>query len=218
MTDSIARRTLERARFFLERAESSEQRDRRALEYYLEAAIVFGRSVTFHLQKEFRHRTGFETWYAEKRSQMAGDPLFEFFKDKRNYVLKEGPIPVRKTVAVEITASIALSGFVEARVRRAKPWYRRSRKLWWEDIRAAIVRPLRRWCYQRQLSKKRRHSQEPVHAQVQERLHFEEPEWQDQAACDMLREYLLKLENVIREAELHFIEPQSNGNANQETT
>lgn len=202
--NSIARRTLERAQFFLERAELSGSDDRRALEHFLEAAIVFGRSVTFHLQKEFNARTGFKEWYAQRQEQMASDPLFKFFKERRNYILKEGPVPIQKAITVVVTESITLLSFVEARVKRAKPWYRRSSKIWWEDIREAIVRPLRRWQYERQLARKRKQHHQPTRSEIQERLHFEEPEWRDRAATDVLREYLLKLERLVGEAESRF--------------
>ena len=204
--NGIARRTLERAQFFLERAELSGSGDRKAFEHSLEAAIVFGRSVTFHLQKEFNARTGFKEWYAQKQEQMTSDPLFEFFKERRNYILKEGPVPVQKTITVVVTESITLSDFVEARVKRAKPWYRRSPKIWWEDIKAAIVGPLRRWQFERQLSRKRKQRQRPTRSEIQERLHFEEPEWRNRAATDVLQEYLLKLECLVGEAESRFAE------------
>lgn len=209
MPRSIARRTVERATFFLERAELCGTDDRKAFEHFLEAAIVFGRSVTFHLQKEFGHLAGFESWYGEKQAQMASDPVFGFFKDKRNYILKEGPIPVPKTAAVAVTGTITFSSFVEARVTRAKPWYRRRPKIWLEDVRTAIVRPVRRWQYERRLAKKRKQHQQPTPTEVHERLHFEEPEWRDRAATDVLREYLLKLERLVAEAESRFGESEN---------
>ena len=48
----------------------------------LEAAIVFGRTVTFHLQAEFSHIQGFGPWYSEQRNFMEQDPLFTFFLDE----------------------------------------------------------------------------------------------------------------------------------------
>ena len=62
--ESIARRTLRKARFFAGQAEQSKTGQREAFETYLEAAIVFGRSVTYHIQKEFKHENGFDDWYA----------------------------------------------------------------------------------------------------------------------------------------------------------
>ncbi len=208
MANSIAMRTLERAQFFLEQAESSGLSDRLSFEHFLEAAIVFGRSVTFHLQKEFSVRTGFDEWYAEKQTQMKSDQLFIFFKEKRNYILKEGPVPVPKTKTIAITDSITTSDFVQVRVKRAKPWCRRSPKSWLKDIRAAIARPLRRWCCERQQARRRKQYQRLTHAEIQEQLHFEEPEWQDRAATDVLREYLLMLECLVGDAESRFVKAE----------
>jgi len=202
--NSIARRTLERAQFFLEQAKTSESGNRRAFEHFLEAAIVFGRSVTFHLQKEFNTCTGFKEWYEQKQEQMESDPLFKFFKEKRNYILKEGPVPVQKTITIGVTESFNLSLSVEARVKRAKPWYKRSPKIWWEDTKAAIVWPLQRWRYERRLARKRKQHQQPTRSEIQERLHFEEQEWRNRAATDVLQEYLHKLECLVEEAESRF--------------
>jgi hypothetical protein len=52
----------------------------------LEAAIVFGRGVTFHLQKEYRRRPAFECWYCDQQSIMEADPIFKFFRDTRNFI------------------------------------------------------------------------------------------------------------------------------------
>ena len=201
---SIARRTLETARFFLDQAESVGPGDRRALEHFLEAAIVFGRSVTFHLQRQFAGRAGFKEWYTQKQTEMANDPLLKFFKDKRNYILKEGPITIQKTVAIAITETIAVSAFVEARVIRGNPWFRRSPGIWLEDSRAAIGRLASRWRQKRQLARRRKQSQRATPTRAQERLHFEEPEWRERGATELLREYFAKLERLVENAEARF--------------
>lgn len=56
---STGRRTLQKARFFLRRAQGTDIADREALVSYLESAIVFGRSVAPHLEREFK-KTGQE--------------------------------------------------------------------------------------------------------------------------------------------------------------
>lgn len=53
MTGSVARHTLEQARDFLRLSDGLIESDREASAALIEAAIVFGRSITFHLQKEF---------------------------------------------------------------------------------------------------------------------------------------------------------------------
>lgn len=66
------------------------------LAHFMEACIVFARSVTLHLQKELAHAD----WYATRQDAMVIEPLFGFFRDRRNYILKEGRLGVRRTAGV----------------------------------------------------------------------------------------------------------------------
>ena len=70
---SIARETLQKARLFLKQTEDQTERDHKAAATMLEAVVVFTRSVTFHLQKEFASSPGFKEWYEEVRKQLAAD-------------------------------------------------------------------------------------------------------------------------------------------------
>lgn len=90
MKHSVARNTLGKARFFLNQAELCETSDREAFEAYLAAAIVFARSITFHIQKEYRHQPNFENWYSHHEAKMRDDPICKFFIEKRNLIVKEG--------------------------------------------------------------------------------------------------------------------------------
>lgn len=121
MRMSNARNTLDRARFFLAEAEAARLKDRNRLESMIEAAIVFGRSITFHLQKEFAHVVDFADWYAEQQRTMRDDPLCAFILAQRNVILKQGPIPIRKTISVSMTEAIAVSSSVSVRVIRGTP-------------------------------------------------------------------------------------------------
>ena len=202
---SIAAQTLGRANFFLDYAEAYAPSDRRAFEHFLEAAIVYGRSVTFHLQKEFSKYSGFDDWYREKQEEMGKDPLFRFFLDKRNYILKEGPVSIQKTIAVTISETIVVSDFVEVQVIRGKPWYKRGPKILLEDLRAPLLQKYRRWKYERELARRRKIRNAQQQTEVSEILHFEEPEWRSRPATDLGREYLRKLTAVVNEAEMRFL-------------
>jgi hypothetical protein len=202
---SIAAQTLGRANFFLDYAEEYIPSDRRAFEHFLEAAIVYGRSVTFHLQKEFSKHPGFDNWYREKKEEMGKDPLFQFFLEKRNYILKEGPISVQKTTMVTISETIVLSDFVDVQVIRGKPWYKRSLKILLEDLRAPLIKKYRKWKYERELARRRKIRNAQQLAEVSEILHFEETEWRSRPAMDLVREYLQKLTVVVNEAEMRFL-------------
>lgn len=70
MPGSIARETLEAARLFAKQADAAGN-DIMGFRHNLEAAIVFGRSVTFHIQKEFTRHAGFDKWYSEQQLRWA---------------------------------------------------------------------------------------------------------------------------------------------------
>lgn len=59
---------------------------------YTHSVISAIRSFTFFLQKEFKHDTGFDEWYADVRRQLAADPEFGYLLQARNYVLHEGAL------------------------------------------------------------------------------------------------------------------------------
>ena len=103
---SKAASTLAKARFFIDCAEETSSRDRHAFCHFLEAAIVFARSVTFHLQKELRHCDDFDSWYTPWQDRLRADLLSSFLMEQRNYVLKEGALGVNKHVAVELSATV----------------------------------------------------------------------------------------------------------------
>ena len=205
MRNSTARRTLERARFFLQQAELVAASDRRAFEHFLEAAIVFGRSVTFHLQKEFSRVPDFKKWYTQKQAEMANDDLFGFLRHKRNYILKEGPIAVPKTMNVNIAEAVVLSDSVEAHVIRGKPWYRRSLKILLQDIIGPIRGMVNRWRQKWQVARLKKPLEADGKCEVEERLHFEDEQWCDRAATDLIREYLAKLDKIVQEVEDRFM-------------
>lgn len=201
---SRARLKLEQTRFFIACASESIPAQREGFVNFIEAAIVFGRSVTFCLQSEYRHKPDFDSWYLGKQEAMKNDPLFAFFRDKRNYVLKEGSASVHKVVSVAIEDHIGLSDFVEVKVIRSQPWYRRSPKILWEDLRVAIMKATRRWLWQRKTKRRHLQLQKQSKVEVTESFFFDEPKWRDRPACDLLQEYLNKLEQIIAEAEIRF--------------
>jgi hypothetical protein len=61
---------------------------------YTHSAISAIRSFTLFLQKEFKHDTGFDEWYADVRAQLAADPEFVYLLRARNYVLHEGALMI----------------------------------------------------------------------------------------------------------------------------
>ena len=60
----------------------------------LQAFIIFARSVTFIMKKEYSEKHGFNEWYQRKEEEMRNDELLRFFKDARNITIHEKPLDV----------------------------------------------------------------------------------------------------------------------------
>jgi hypothetical protein len=203
---SVAGHTLKRARFLAQKAREAGPSHRVDLAHFLEAAIVFGRSVTFHLQTEYRRVEGFDDWYASKQDEMCDSDLMRFFHEKRTLIIHVGPGTVQKQVEVELHAEMGLGGdLVVARVIRAKPLYRRRPRILWQDLTWPVRQRFHQW-RQRQAARERRKRSRHQYPkdEVRETLYFDDPKWRDQPAPDMLDEYLDRLAAIVAEAEKLF--------------
>lgn len=199
-----ARMKVEQARFFVSQSSQAEAGQREVLANNFEAAIVFGRSVTFCLQKDFHNKPGFNRWYAKKQEIMRQDPLFKLFLEKRNYILKQGTTGIHKSINVEATATVGISDFLTCKVKRGRPWYRRSTKILWEDFRARIREPIREWMWKRKMRRKATQKKPSSTVKVSEGYYFDDPAWENREIFDLFNEYLNKLELIVSEAEIKF--------------
>ena len=201
MVESIARQTLNAARGFLAEAEliGFENQDRFLTQ--LQGAIVFGRSATFHLQKEYSGIPGFADWYESKQKRLGAIPLCRLFLEMRNAILKEGPPQVRRNTTVAIGTAAEADALLGIRVIRAGPWYRRSPQVAWSDLTA----PLRR-CWHRFWQRHGRRASSPVEKAETSRItrtwRFDDPAWYDYPAVDLVKAYLDILDPLIDEAEM----------------
>lgn len=201
MQPSTARQTLEAARLFS--AQAAAARDAGSTyRYNLEAALVFGRSVTFHLQKQFRGRPEFDDWYASWQNAMAADPVCAFFVEKRNFVLKEGRVNFNYTLFVEDAAVLSSFGHVELTVIRGGRWYRRPFSQLWEDALRPWMERRRR--LQAEDAQKVRDSTRgeahPATPSIAGFVDFRPSE----PALKVLDEYFAFLDLVLGDAEAHF--------------
>jgi hypothetical protein len=199
-----ARIKLEQARFFVSQASQAKPDQREALVSNFEAAIVFGRSVTLCLQKDFHDKPSFDSWYAKKQDIMRQAPLFKLFLEKRNYVLKQGGAGIHKAINVEITDTLTLSEFVSVKITRGRPWYRRSVKILWEDLRAAIREAIREWIWKQRMKRKAKRKKPPTSSKISEGFYFDDSDWNKRELFDLFEEYLGKLEQIVVEAEKEF--------------
>ena len=204
MDKSRARIKLEQARYFIAQASKAKHDDRNTLVSSFEAAVVFARSVTLCLQKEYHDEPGFLDWYSGKQEEMKQNPLFGLFVEKRNYILKEGTSEVHKSINIEITEIISISDFVTCKVVRGRPWYRRSPKIIWEDMVSSVREPVREWRWKREMRKKSRRKAPASGSRVTESYFLDDPDWNGKDIFDLFDEYLGKLKSIVAEAESTF--------------
>ena len=87
MGDFPKRHAISRARFFLDLAKQCPIEKRDEFEAYLEATIVFARAALHRLQSEHKRQSNWEPWW----KGLLSNPAVEFFRDERNWILKDGP-------------------------------------------------------------------------------------------------------------------------------
>jgi len=209
---SIARRTLQKACFFLTLAEQAGIDNRDAFVYCFEAAIVFGRSVPHHLRKQYTRRD--RAWCRTQLDTVEGEPLSKFFITARNFILHEAELGLRRSFEVQLEPGrLILSGRAMVTIIRGRPRYKRHPRTLWEDSVRAVLRPWREWREERQ--EKRRIADLKREAQRQEqtspvtrvRLYFASDgpaAVKGRVAVDLVYEYLRRLEKEIDTFEERF--------------
>ena len=209
---TIAGGTLKKALLFVRQARNTSPNDIEALVANFEAAVVFCRSVTFHLQSQFAHSPGFLQWYETKQEHMRRDPLSRFMLEQRNYVLKVGPASIRRVIDVSIVASVLVTATISARVIRGQPWYRRSPRILINDL----ISPLREIASRRRSRAAARTAARSVPlsgAEGTHDLYFQQAEWARSPALDLLEKQLHMLSAVVEEAAGNFDVQKTNGDA-----
>lgn len=73
--------------------------------------VVYGRTVTFVLQKLRSVVSDFNEWYEPIRAEMKNDPLLQFFKRLRSEILKEGEDKVATAVHIRLSMPRDISKF-----------------------------------------------------------------------------------------------------------
>ncbi|OLC12041.1 MAG: hypothetical protein AUH29_17565 [Candidatus Rokubacteria bacterium 13_1_40CM_69_27] len=192
-----ARATLDRARFFLRQAAICGIEDPVGFEHYINACIVFGRSVTFQLQKEFKHRAGFDNWYEPLQTEMKEDKLSLFFNAARTFIIhKEGSLRTQERVTRSRVIGILPVGWIELPEHDAA-WYRR--------LRASGLRPYYRLKLKWFFFRERRRARHLPIEMVTVDLHFEDAgPLGATPALQLTKEYLNGMEAIVEEAELRF--------------
>jgi hypothetical protein len=128
MAESVARTTLNKARYFLSQAEihqsdSGTSASRLPFVANLEAAIICGRSVLDHLRKELAPKNPtYRAWHDAKRKVLESNAVFRQFSHRRNFILHEGPEKTSVTFFAAVKFKGTSSMSVEATIIRADAW------------------------------------------------------------------------------------------------
>ena len=199
--ECLATVTLKRARFFVDQATRTDPSDTKPIVNSVEAAIVFARSVTFHLQRQFAHTPGFKEWYAEQQKRLSNDPLSRFMLRQRNYLLKVGPVSVKRIIGMTITEEmVPPSDDIRVGIAPGKPWYRRSPKVLLEDAINPFRDRVHRWRKTRPGTRVSQDSSGGSTSVVQDALFFTDAEWEDTPALELLNRQLATPEEIVRVA------------------
>jgi hypothetical protein len=207
---SSSRRTLNAARYFLRQTAICGVEDHEGFAYNSNAVVVFGRSVTWHLQKEYANQPGYDTWYSDEQTRLKNDRVCNFFKESRTTITHRNLQGAKKVASVAITAGVLSMGWLVVKPTRAQPWYRRSPRTLWQDALLRLRRPIDRLRLHLRLRietlKARRAAGRVV---ASENFYFDHPDWETIPALNLLNKYLDALEGVVDRAEGRFGIPSS---------
>jgi len=109
MTAAHERTAIARAEFFLVLAEQCRPEQRTEFEAFLEAAIVFARAALHRLKNEFQSHPLWMTWF----SQLKGNSAVEFFREHRDFVLKEASPKIGQIISFNPVATAAQMYYFE---------------------------------------------------------------------------------------------------------
>ena len=190
-----AQKCLDKARFFSDKAVAVETQDRTQFSYFFETAIVWARSVTLLLQKQYHRTPGFTDWYKSQRNVLSADQLAQFFLKERNFVLKEGSVSLRKVITVKMHASVGIEARVTVKVIRGS-WRSKLRYLG-QDTLADLKQRTEK--IRRRLGR-RKPKREPSTATTTEHMYFVKEPWDKEPAIDLLDRYLERLQLLVNNA------------------
>lgn len=89
-----SRTAIGRSKLFLSKARLCDPGARIDFEAYIEASIVFARAALHRLQTKYQKRPGWKPWWAS----LEHDAAIQFFRDHRNWVLKEASLKINQII------------------------------------------------------------------------------------------------------------------------
>ncbi len=109
MSTAHSRTALARAEFFLHLAEECRPDQRAEFEAYVDASIIFARTALHRLKNKYSHNPSWAAWFA----QLKGNPAVEFFRENRDFLLKENPAKIGQVISFNHITTAAQLYFFE---------------------------------------------------------------------------------------------------------
>jgi len=103
MTTAHERTAISRAELFLSLAEKCTPEQRTEFEAFLEAAIVFARAALHRLMSEIKSHPSWNLWF----TQLNGNPSVKFFREHRDFLLKEASPKVGQSISFNPVSTAA---------------------------------------------------------------------------------------------------------------
>ncbi len=102
------RHKLQEAEYFLSKMEEVFENDD-LFSYNLSAFLSAARSITFHMQKQYKHRDGFNNWYCQRRKEMCADCKLVYLNEARVEEIHREPVQTVATRQVDFTVDTIIA-------------------------------------------------------------------------------------------------------------
>jgi hypothetical protein len=203
----ITRVTLTDALFFLDAARQAPEAEQALIIRYIEAAILFGRQVTFQMQYEYSARAGFKSWYQIIQTQLKSDELARFMTEARTAIVHTAPVPINRMIFLAGTSIGGSSGRAELTVIH-NPLHRRG-------FRSRIAQAFNHMKNVLRLTVANQGpvmvapplappTERPQPKAPESYYFFNHADWRERSAIGLVGEYLDKLAAVVNEVETKF--------------
>ena len=104
--ENPTRHKLQEAEYFLSKMKQTLEDDN-VFYYYHTAFVSAARSITLYMQKQYKHRNGFDEWYSPKQLKMKDDPELKYLNKARDEAIHTETIETGATR--EKTSSIGIA-------------------------------------------------------------------------------------------------------------
>jgi len=194
---NVAQDCLDKAHFFAERARTAEIQDRQHFRYYFETAIVWARSVTLLLQKQYNKTPGFTDWYRAQQNALKADKLAQFFLKQRNIVLKEQGVPLRRVMILKAAPIVAVAT-VSGKIRVIRGSSRNKLRYLYQDALSYVNGRLGqiKKRFKKHLSRRKRKKETTTAVTIEHTFFIKEP-WDKEPAVDLLDKYLDRMQTLV---------------------